>query len=272
MAWDWSMLFTSLLKYSIKNGTIGVIDHRGKLRVFGDRQLPNCTIRLQKPSLNLSLALNPGLYIPEAYMEGDLTIESGSLIDFVDIIAKNYKYVQNFPVLTAMRKLGVGSRKLKQYNPVAIARKNVAHHYDLSSKLYKLFLDRDLQYSCAYFLNPEDDINAAQLNKKRHIAAKLFLNQPGLNILDIGSGWGGLGIYLAQMFSANVVGVTLSKEQFRIANERTKTSGLSDRVNFRLQDYRQVKEQYNRVVSIGMFEHVGKRNYGEFFKNGLPPS
>lgn len=162
-------------------------------------------------------------------------------------------------------------RRLKQYNPIDRARRNVAHHYDLSGQLYDLFLDSDRQYSCAYFISASDSLETAQQNKKRHIAAKLLLDRQGLKILDIGSGWGGLGLYLAEEPGADVTGVTLSVEQHKVCQARAAAAGLADRVRFQLRDYRQVAGEYDRIVSVGMFEHVGKKNYDEFFAklNGL---
>lgn len=259
------MLFTSLMKYGIRTQAIRVIDARGNTRVFGDGSPPRCTVRLNKSSLNYTLPLNPGLSVAEAYMNGDLEIEDGTLFDFLELAAINYKYIETFPLLDVLRWIGLGSRKLKQYNPIGIARKNVAHHYDLSSELYELFLDRDRQYSCAYFTRPDDDLETAQLNKKRHLASKLLLDRDGLNVLDIGSGWGGLGLYIADVSDADVTGVTLSTEQHKLSNERAKTAGIDERVRFRLQDYRELPEKFDRIVSVGMFEHVGKKNYAEFF-------
>jgi cyclopropane-fatty-acyl-phospholipid synthase len=158
-------------------------------------------------------------------------------------------------------------RRFKHRNLIGRARRNVVHHYDLSDQLYALFLDKDRQYSCAYFTSKDDNLEMAQESKKRHIAAKLLLDQPNLKVLDIGSGWGGLGLYLAEETGAQVTGVTLSAEQHKIAEGRAAAAGLADRVRFRLCDYRQELGQCDRVVSVGMFEHVGKRNYDEFFAN-----
>ena len=259
------MLFTSLMKYAIRKGAVRVVDHRGHARIFGDGSAPCCTVRLKKASLDYTLPLNPALNVPEAYMDGDLVIEDGTLFDFIDLAARNYTDVESFPLLNLLRGIGIGSKKLKQYNPVGVAQRNVAHHYDLSDELYDLFLDRDRQYSCAYFSHADEDLETAQLNKKRHLASKLLLDDDGLNVLDIGSGWGGLGLYLAGVSDADVTGVTLSTEQHKVSNERARAAGLGDRVQFRLQDYRDLPEQFDRIVSVGMFEHVGKKNYGEFF-------
>jgi cyclopropane-fatty-acyl-phospholipid synthase len=156
------------------------------------------------------------------------------------------------------------TRRFLQYNPVPRARRNVAHHYDLSDQLYELFLDRDRQYSCAYFRTLEDDLETAQLNKKRHIAAKLVL-RPGDKVLDIGCGWGGMALYLASECDVDVTGLTLSAEQHTVAQRRAAAAGLSDRVRFHLRDYREERGRYDRIVSVGMFEHVGVNHYGQFF-------
>ena len=260
------MLFTSLVKHAIQTGAVRVIDAAGNERVYGDGSPPACTVRLKKAGLNYSLALNPTLHVPEAYMNGDLVIEDGTLHDFIELAARNYGHVENFPLANTLRRIGIGSRKIKQYNPIGVAQRNVAHHYDLSDELYDRFLDRDRQYSCAYFLDPEDDIDTAQANKRRHLASKLLLDKPGLRVLDIGSGWGGLGLYIAGLGDADVTGVTLSTEQHRVANERARAAGLDGRVRFELRDYRTLESRFDRIVSVGMFEHVGRRNFAEFFE------
>ena len=259
------MLFTSLIKSAFRVGALRVADHRGVVKHYGDGSPPRCTIRLTKASLEYKLAINPGLRVPEAYMNGDLLIEDGTLYDFIELAAQNYSSVEAYPLLNIMRMIGLGSKKIRQYNPISVARNNVAHHYDLSEELYSLFLDHDRQYSCAYFNTPDEDLGTAQLNKKRHLASKLLLNKKNLNILDIGSGWGGLGIYLASISSGNITGVTLSTEQHRISNERVSAAGLNNRVKFLLQDYRELPYKFERIVSVGMFEHVGKKNYREYF-------
>lgn len=259
------MLFTSLLKYAFRTQAICVIDARGRKYVVGDGSKPRCTLRLTRNSLNYSLVFNPGLSVAEAYMDGGLVIEDGTLFDFMEVAAINYAHVENFPLVRLLRWVGIGSKKLKQYNPVGIARKNVAHHYDLSTDLYELFLDSDRQYSCAYFSQPGEDLETAQMNKKRHLASKLLLDGDDLNLLDIGSGWGGLGLYLADVSDVDVTGVTLSTEQHKLSNERARNAGVDDHVRFRLEDYRELSEKFDRIVSVGMFEHVGKKNYQEFF-------
>ncbi len=259
------MLFTSLIKNTFRVGAIRIADHKGVVKLYGDGSPPRCTIRLTKASLEYKLAINPGLRVPEAYMNGDLLIEDGTLYDFIELAAQNYPSVEVYPLLQVMRMIGLGSKKIKQYNPIRKARNNVVHHYDLSEELYSLFLDHDRQYSCAYFNNLDEDLETAQFNKKRHLAAKLLLDEENLNILDIGSGWGGLGIYLAGVSNANITGVTLSTEQHKISSKRISAAGLMNRVEFLLQDYRELHSKFDRIVSVGMFEHVGKKNYAEFF-------
>ncbi len=256
------MTFTAVLETIMRKGSLAVIDAGGRRWTFGDGTPPTSAIRLTSPSLNRRLALNPGLALGEAYMDGRLRVEEGSIYDVLAALAHN---VDNIPANSWLGlAIRLGSR-LKQYNPVGKAQQNVAHHYDLSGALYDLFLDRDRQYSCAYFSAPDMTLDAAQIAKKRHIIAKLLLNQPGLRVLDIGSGWGGMGLEIARQAGANVTGVTLSTEQHKISQARAAEAGLADRVAFKLQDYRTEPGRYDRIVSVGMFEHVGKRNYDEFF-------
>jgi cyclopropane-fatty-acyl-phospholipid synthase len=195
-------------------------------------------------------------------MDGGLVVEQGTLYEFLEVVAKNFSAAGKPGWMAAVERLGT---RLGQHNPIGKAQKNVAHHYDLSDALYDIFLDRDRQYSCAYFTSPNEDLETAQENKKRHLAAKLLLDQKGLKVLDIGSGWGGLGLYIAKESGADVTGVTLSVEQQKVSSERAAKARLADRVRFRLQDYREEKGRYDRIVSVGMFEHVGRRHYDEFF-------
>jgi cyclopropane-fatty-acyl-phospholipid synthase len=258
------MLFADLLKNVIQDGAVSLIDSRGKTYIAGDSSEPVCTVRLHRRSLDVTLIFNPALSVPEAYMAGNLTIEDGTLYDFMDLVARNFKRLEQSFLFRMLKLFDIA--KFGQYNPITRSRKNVAHHYDLSDDLYNLFLDPDRQYSCAYFSNEDTDLETAQLEKKRHLAAKLLL-QPGQKVLDIGSGWGGLGLYLSKAENVDITGVTLSVEQHKVSVNRAENAGLSDRVKFRLQDYRDERTIYDRIVSVGMFEHVGKRNYAEFFKN-----
>ncbi|HEX4112636.1 MAG TPA: cyclopropane-fatty-acyl-phospholipid synthase family protein [Stellaceae bacterium] len=255
-------MFIAILKSFIREGSLRVVDAGGRSYLVGDGTAPRATIRLTTKRLEYSLALNPSLSVGEAYMDGTLAIEDGALYDFLEVVARNFDNVARLPWLAAIERIGRG---FKQYNPIGTARRNVAHHYDLSAELYDIFLDRDRQYSCGYFASPTDSLEVAQENKKRHIAAKLLLDRPGLKVLDIGSGWGGLALSIAEQSGADVTGVTLSTEQHKLSSARAEAAGLADRVRFHLRDYREEGGCYDRIVSVGMFEHVGKRNYAEFF-------
>ena len=259
------MLLATLLSRVIRIGRLTLTDAAGRRHVFGGGPGPAASIRLHDPALHVRLLANPRLYVPEAYMDGTLTIEEGTLYDFIDVLVANDAALEGS---RAMRLAAAGKRllrRLHQYNPMAQSRRNAAHHYDLSDQLYELFLDHDRQYSCAYFRSPGDDIDTAQQNKKRHIAAKLLL-RPGQRVLDIGSGWGGLALYLARECGADVTGLTLSEEQLKVANRRAVAAGLVDRVRFHLRDYREESGRYDRIVSVGMFEHVGVNQYPVFFR------
>ena len=259
------MLLAPVLSRTIRIGRLTMIDAAGKRHVFEGGPGPAAAIRLHDRALHWKLLANPRLCVPEAYMDGTLTIEEGGLYDFIDVLVANDAALDGS---LAMRLAAAGKRlvrRLHQYNPVPQSRRNAAHHYDLSDQLYELFLDRDRQYSCAYFRSPNDDIDTAQQNKKRHIAAKLLL-QPGMRVLDIGSGWGGLALYLAGECGADVTGLTLSEEQLKVANRRAAAAGLADRVRFHLRDYREEGGRYDRIVSVGMFEHVGVNQYPVFFR------
>jgi cyclopropane-fatty-acyl-phospholipid synthase len=258
------MLLASVLPRVIRIGRLTVIDAAGRTHVFAGSPGPTATVRLHDRALHWKSLLSPRFYIPDAYMNGGLTIEEGSLYDFLDLLTINEGNVPNGRLSRLGDTAGRLFRYIHQYNPVQRSRRNVAHHYDLSEQLYELFLDRDRQYSCAYFQTPDDVLETAQLNKKRHIAAKLLLH-PGQKVLDIGSGWGGLALYLARECGADVTGLTLSQEQLKVAQHRAAAAGLSDRVRFHLRDYREETEQYDRIVSVGMFEHVGVNQYGAFF-------
>ena len=248
----------------IRIGRCDLIDAAGQHHIFGGTPGPAVTVRLHDKSLYRKLLLNPRLSVGEAYMDGTLTIENGGLYDLMELLTRNDVAMLDHPFWRFVNRATRLTKRLHQYNPVSRARRNVAHHYDLSDELYNLFLDRDRQYSCAYFLSPDDDIDTAQLNKRRHIAAKLLL-RPGMKVLDIGCGWGGLALYLASECGADVTGLTLSTEQLKVAQRRAAQAGLSDRVRFVLRDYREETAQYDRIVSVGMFEHVGVGQYPAFF-------
>lgn len=260
-----SLFFQILMKRFIKVGTVHVIDHVGRKRSYvGAPALPEITMRLHTAAIAYQLCVNPDLALGEGYMNGDITVEGGSIYDLLFVLCCN----QSHGAFSMLQKWHMkGKQILKHWISrisLAKAKSNVAHHYDLPPSLYGLFLDDDWQYSCAYFTELSNDINAAQLDKKRHLAAKLRL-EPNQTVLDIGCGWGGLALHLAQTENVRVVGLTLSEEQYKVATERAKKAGLSDRVQFLLQDYREISGQYDRIVSVGMFEHVGLAQYNTFF-------
>ena len=259
------MLFVRLLDRLIKVGSLTVIDAFGESRVFPGAGGPKVTIRLHDKGLHHKLFFNPCLSGGEAYIDGTLTIEEGSLHDFHDLFARNLRDADFGLIGAAMRNLDRLSSLIAEYIPSGRASANAAHHYDLSGTLYDLFLDADRQYSCAYFTGTEESLESAQDNKKRHIAAKLLLTRPGLKVLDIGSGWGGLALYLARVARADVTGITLSSEQVEASRARAAAAGMENQVRFHLRDYREERGQYDRIVSVGMFEHVGRPQYRAFF-------
>jgi cyclopropane-fatty-acyl-phospholipid synthase len=258
------MLLERLFESLIQRGRLTLIDAGGRPHRFGRAPGPAVTIRLHDPPLHRRLFLNPRVAVGEAYMDGTLTVEEGSIYDFLLLALDNIADAPRSSLSPLWNGFGTGFRRVQQHNPVARSRRNVAHHYDLSGRLYDLFLDPDRQYSCAYFERPDDGLEAAQLAKERHVAAKLRL-EPGMRVLDIGSGWGGLALYLAREASVEVTGLTLSAEQHRVATERAAAAGLSDRVRFHLRDYREETGRYDRIVSVGMFEHVGVGQFQAFF-------
>jgi cyclopropane-fatty-acyl-phospholipid synthase len=256
----------SLLRRLIQQGTLTVIDADGATHSYG-AGLPKATVRLHGRNTALRLLVNPEFEVGELFMSGQLTLEAGTTIyDLLDVGMRNTRWATSIgplgPLTYRLRNL---SRRLAQFNPTRFSRRNVAHHYDLRDELFDLFLDVDRQYSCAYFPDLDASIEEAQAYKKRHIAAKLLL-KPGLRVLDIGSGWGGLGLYVASSSGADVTGITLSTEQLKVSNERARAAGLSNRVRFELQDYRKERRRYDRIVSVGMFEHVGVNHYDAYFR------
>jgi cyclopropane-fatty-acyl-phospholipid synthase len=255
-----------MLKSFVRTGTLKVIDAEGKTHIFGGRAAgPDVTMRLTDPTLYRTLFLNPELAAGEAYMDGRMSFENSTLRDFLTLFSVNRLSLGSYPLQKVMRKVSRGLKSFQQANPIGRAQKNVAHHYDIGNDFYKLFLDRGMQYSCAYFTSDDNTLEEAQQNKLRLIASKLDL-KPGQKVLDIGCGWGDMALYLGRMAEGvQVVGVTLSKEQCKLANEKAKAHGLSDRVRFELRDYRELTERFDRIVSVGMFEHVGVAHYGEFF-------
>ncbi len=222
-------------------------------------------MRLADRAAERQLLINPALRFGELYMDGRLIVTKGSLYEVLELGARNLAELQDLPWLRALEQARVAFRGLHQRNDRRRAKKNIARHYDNDARLYELFLDSDRQYSCAYFEHPGQSLDDAQKAKKRHIAAKLLL-EDGASVLDIGCGFGGMALYLAGVADARVTGVTLSEDQFGVATNRARQSGFADRVEFRLQDYRDVHETFDRIVSVGMFEHVGVAGYDEYFQ------
>jgi cyclopropane-fatty-acyl-phospholipid synthase len=254
-----------MLKSFVRVGTLKVFDADGNTHVFaGGQPGPNVIMQLTDRSLYYKLFLNPELHAGEAYMDGRLSFPGSSLREFLTLFSLNRLSLSSYPLQKVLRRISRGLKRFQQSNPVGKAQKNVAHHYDLGNDFYKLFLDRGMQYSCAYFLDDGDTLEEAQQNKLRLIASKLNL-KPGLQILDIGSGWGDMALYLAAMENVDVTGVTLSKEQHALSNEKARALGLGNRVRFLLRDYRELDQRFDRIVSVGMFEHVGVHHYPEFF-------
>src|SRR6185312_4611087 len=256
-------LLQFLLKTFIRRGTFRVTTSRGTVFTCGDGTGKPVAVRFTTRAAELGLILDPELKLGEIYMDGTFVVEQGSIADVLAIALGQHSQMPRWArpqyLIRYLR------RRLTQFNPPRRARRNVAHHYDLDGRLYSLFLDADRQYSCGYFDSPDQSLDDAQLAKKRHLAAKLLV-KPNNRVLDIGCGWGGLGLYLAEVANANVTGVTLSQEQFAIANERATEKGLSGQAEFRLQDYRDVDGKFDRIISVGMFEHVGVGFYKAFFE------
>ena len=256
-----------MLKSFVKTGKLTIIRADGTRFVAGtvaNGSDPDIVLRLKTRWTEFKIAINPDLYFGEAYMDGTVEIEQGTLAGFFDLWGRN---LENAPLRSpsfSSRGMRVVRRAYQQANSRLAARRNVSRHYDLSETLFRSFLDSDLQYSCAYFPEPGLSLEAAQAAKKRHIAAKLLI-EPGQSILDIGSGWGGLALFLAQAADLSVLGITLSEEQLAAATKRAQRAGVAHKVKFELRDYRDVRDHFDRIVSVGMFEHVGVPNYGVFF-------
>lgn len=257
-------LLNSMLSRIVRTGTLEVEDAQGHVHRHVGTAEPFARVKLHEASLYTSLVWDPELKAGEAYMDGTLTIEQGTLRDFLTIFAINRGVSRKLPIQKPLRKLSKRLKAVFQRNTLVQSRRNVAHHYDLSNDLYRLFLDSGMNYSCGYFRSPAESLEDAQQNKLRHIAAKLNL-QPGNHVLDIGCGWGGMALYLAQHFDVHVTGVTLSVEQLRLAREQAQQLGLAHKVRFELTDYRDVNGKFDRITSIGMLEHVGISYLPQYF-------
>ena len=259
------MKLVSFLNSLFKHDGFELIDSNSKKYVIGkpSREKP-ISLKLLDPKLMQKLLLYPDLYFGEAYMDGSLVIENGNITEFLDLAFKNIGRGNINSYGAVIKKLRGTYRYLTSFNKIAKSKENVAHHYDISEKLYDLFLDENRQYSCAYFKNENDTLEQAQNNKIHHIIKKLNI-RPNQKVLDIGSGWGTLALAIAKETQASVTGITLSENQFEYSKNKAKEMNLSNKVDFKLIDYRQLNEKFDRVVSVGMFEHVGRKFYRTYF-------
>jgi cyclopropane-fatty-acyl-phospholipid synthase len=245
----------------VSRGNLQVTTARGAKLSFGDGTGPPIAVRFTSRATQRAVLLDPDLKLGEAYMDGTFVVDRGSIAEFVDLVANRSAWPRWSSPITILRFIW---RRLGQLNLRARARRNVAHHYDLDGRLYSLFLDSDRQYSCAYFETPQDSLDDAQLAKKRHLAAKLLLEK-GHRLLDIGCGWGGLALYAAEVCGTQATGITLSQEQLTVARQRAKERELTQSATFHALDYRDLSGTFDRIVSVGMFEHVGVNFYNAFF-------
>lgn len=260
----WQSVFDRMVSRLIIDGTLRVTFPDGHRRAYGQRPGLSAAVHIHRPELLRALCLRPDLALGEAYMDGTLTIENDDIDSLIRMVLRN-RFVHTAPLwVRALNATRFHLGRFIQRNTPELARRNVAHHYDLSNDLYRLFLDQDMQYSCAYFTDPAMSLEAAQAAKKAHIAAKLRI-EPGMRVLDIGCGWGGMAMTLAHDWGARVVGVTLSENQLALARQRVACAGLEDRIDLRLLDYRLLEEPFDRIVSVGMLEHVGLPHYGDYF-------
>ena len=247
----------------LSRGTLTLVTPDGKRSRYGSGE-PSLTVRVTDRKLLFDLARNPRLALGEAYMDGRLIVEDGTILDLMRLIVGANRWEDKSPGRAALNKGKRPWKALFRRNPADVSRRNVAHHYDVGNDLYRLFLDDDLQYSCAYYTDPANSLDQAQSDKKAHIAAKLYL-KPGQRVLDIGCGWGGTALYLHRVAGVDVLGITLSEEQLKVARDRAEQAGVADKVRFELIDYRAVEGRFDRIVSVGMFEHVGAAHFDEFF-------
>ena len=257
------MLIPTLKKLKFK-GRLEITDFKGKTYKFGKGKNFS-KIRLVNKSIEIKLFLNPSLYLGEGYMDGDIIIEDGTLDDFLNIVTSSLEeYVSHNTIFNLYELVSGFFKPLQQINRLTRSKKNVASHYDLNEEMYRLFLDKDMQYSCAYFHNQNISLDQAQLDKKKHIIEKLQIKE-NMSVLDIGCGWGGMALQIAKDTGAKVKGITLSENQFTTAQRRAYEEGLNEKVTFSLQDYRHENNEYDRIVSVGMFEHVGVNYFSTFF-------
>ena len=258
----------AILRQFITRGRLSVRYPDGSLVTYAGSDGPEAGLEIRTQRTIRRLVTDPALAVGEAYMDGSFVPLGGTIYDVLDVLIHNWASGGTHPGAVIQERVRSLLRRWVQYNPASRSRRNVAHHYDLDDRLYGLFLDRDWQYSCAYFPTGTETLDAAQVAKKRHIAAKLLLDRNGLRVLDIGCGWGGMALTLARDYGARVLGITLSTEQLARARARAAEAGLADRVQFELLDYRDptVAGPFDRIVSVGMFEHVGINHYDAFFR------
>ena len=257
-------LIGRLIDKLLKQGSITLVTPDGKRETYGPGGGQSLTIRLADSKVGFDILRNPRLGVGEAYMDGRLTIEDGTILDLLELVTGSVRWEEGGKGKVIRKGRLAALKALFRRNDARSAKRNVAHHYDLSDELYDTFLDPDRQYSCAYYADPGNSLEQAQADKKAHIAAKLYL-KPGHRVLDIGCGWGGTALYLHQVAGVDVLGITLSEEQLKVARRRAEEAGVADHVKFELIDYRHLEGQFDRIVSIGMFEHVGLAHYEEFF-------
>src|SRR6478672_11667197 len=256
-------LIGRLIDKLLTKGSITLLTSGKEPRTYGPGGGRHLTVRLTDRKVAFDILKSPSLGVGEAYMDGRLVIEGGTILDLLEMVQESNRWEDGAEAKALGRDLKRVLHKLRRNSP-ARSRRNVAHHYDLGDELYELFLDDDKQYSCAYFTDPENSLEQAQADKKAHIAAKLAL-KPGQRVLDIGCGWGGMALFLHKVAKVDVLGVTLSEHQLKIARQRAEAAGVSDHVKFELIDYRNISDSFDRIVSVGMFEHVGADHYDEFF-------
>ena len=259
-------LLDRVLRRLVRRGELAITDHDGKIYRYGApaAELEPVAVRFTDSRVAGAIMRRPEVAAAEAYMDGRLVFEAGDILALTLLVTANNRWEDGEPGGAKHNPLQGPRAWFAARNREKRARRNVAHHYDIGNPLYRLFLDDDLQYSCAYFTDPANGLEQAQADKKAHIAAKLYL-KPGQKVLDIGCGWGGTALYLHREFDVDVLGVTLSEEQLKLARERAAAAGVADRVRFELMDYRRLSGSFDRIVSIGMFEHVGAAHYDEFF-------
>ncbi len=258
-------MFYSVLKKVKFDGKINIIDSNNSIHEFGSG-FPEVKVRLTNKSIEKKLFRNPSLYFGEGYMNEEIILEEGTIEELMDMVTSSYDdYVRNNMIFRIYENFSGYFKVFQQLNESVKSKQNVAHHYDLKEDLYKLFLDKDMQYSCGYFHNENISLDQAQIDKKKHIINKLQIKED-MSVLDIGCGWGGMALEIAKETGASVKGITLSENQFATASKRAQEEGLSEKVSFQIQDYRNVIEKYDRIVSVGMFEHVGIKYFTTYLK------